>query len=261
MKSLRLNGLIFIALFYSLSAWGQKSIQDSSITLASIGLVYNGSIPGGHLDDRFGFTNQIGADFTLKFKKNFYLSTGARFLFSSQVREDVARNVTDLIGSPETGYTHQAIGADGKYYHVRFWERGFTIPLVAGKIFPVLSKHNPNSGVFVELGAQFIQHKVRIDVVGENVPQLADEYKPGYDRLTNGIGVVESFGYRYFSNKKLINFQIGFEFSQNFTRSRRDFNYDLGYQDKTKRIDLLHGFRVGWVFPIYKDAAEDLFYF
>lgn len=261
MKSLKLSGLIFLLACLAQGLQAQKSIRDSTISLFNIGFVYNGSGPGGDLAERFGFTNQIGMEATYKLNNNFYFTGGFRFLFGNTLRERVAAGVTQLVGSDDTGFGVQAIGADGRFYQVRLWERGFVIPLTAGKIFSINPKHNPNSGIFVEAGAQFIQHKVKIDVVGGGVPNLAGDYIPGYDRLTNGIGIVEALGYRYYSNKKLLNFQVGFEFSQNFTESRRDFNFDLGRRDDRKRMDLLYGFRIGWVFPIYQDAAtEDYFY-
>lgn len=211
--------------------------------------------------ERFGFTNQIGLEACYKLDNNFYFSFSPRFLFGNTVRERIAASVTTLVGSEETGYSTQAIGADGRFYQVRLWERGIVFPLTVGKIIPIFPKHNPNSGLFVEAGAQFIQHKVQIDVVGGGVPHLAGEYQAGYDRLTNGFGVVEAIGYRFYSNKKLLNFHFGFEFSQNFTESRRDFNFDLGRRDDRKRMDLLYGFRIGWVFPIYQDAATDDYYY
>ena len=256
MKSFRLSGAILILLLFYLNGLGQKSIRDSSIVLTNMGLVYNGSGTGGDLADRFGFTNQIGLEVGLKFANNFYLNSGVRFIVGRDVRERVAENVTEEIGSPETGYSTMSLGADGRYYQVRFWQRGYTIPLTVGKIFHVVKRHNPNSGLFVEAGGQFIQHKIKLDVVGGNVPQLANEYLPGYDRLTNGLGLVQAVGYRLYSNNKLINFHFGLEASQNFTASRRDYNYDLGYKDSRKRVDLLFGFRVAWIIPIYQDAAN-----
>lgn len=262
MKTLKLSGLIFLFMaFGSAHLMAQKSIRDSTISLFNIGLVYNGFGPGGDLADRFGYTNVVGLEACYKLRNNFYFQTGPRFIFGNTVRERIAAGVTSLVGSPDQGFSVQAIGADGRFYQVRLWERGIIVPLAVGKIFPITPRHNPNSGIFVELGAQFIQHKVQIDVVGNPVPYLAGDYLKGYDRLTNGIGIMQAFGYRYYSNRKLLNFQVGFEFSQNFTQSRRDFNFDLGYRDDRQRRDLLYGFRVGWIFPIYQDAATEDYYY
>ncbi len=260
MKSPALIWLILGLLFLPQLASGQQNIQDSTISFAWTSLGYIGSGPGGDLDDRFGFTSHLMIEGGYKFRSNFYFTGGVEFLFGNRINEPVAQAITSLNGTPQTGYVQQAIGADGVWYDIRMYQRGFIIPVRLGKIIPIVKTHNQNSGLFVELGAQFIQHKVRIEVVGDNVPQLANEFIPGYDRLTNGIGITEAIGYRYHSNRKFINFQIGLQLSQNFTQSRRDWNYDYGRKDETKRIDLLNGFRVGWIFPIYQSVDTRAYY-
>ena len=241
-------------------AFGQQNIQDSTINFGWISMGYIGSGPGGDLDDRFGFTSHLMIEGGYKFKSNFYVTGGAEFLFGNRINEPIAQGITSLNGTPETGYLQQAIGADGRWYNVTMFQRGFIVPIRFGKLIPIVKTHNQNSGIFVELGGQFIQHKVRINAEGDNVPQLANEFLPGYDRLTNGIGLTEAFGYRYHSNRRLINFQIGIHLSQNFTQSRRDFNYDYGFKDERSRMDMLNGIRVGWIFPIYQSVDTRAIY-
>lgn len=261
MKSLKASLLIFGLLLLAKPLLGQKSIRDSSVTLPYITLGYNGLVPGGDLADRFGFTSAMVIEGGIKFKNNFYVQTGMRPIFGSDVKERVAEDVTFLVGSEENGFAVNAIGADGLFYEVRFFQRGYMIPLIFGKSFSIFPNHNKNSGLYVELGAQFIQHKVRVEVIGQNVPHLAQEMIPGYDRLSNGFGAVQGIGYRYFGNNKFLNFQVGLDLSQNFTQSRRDFNFDYGFKDERQRLDLLYGFRVAWVFPIYRDAdTREYFY-
>lgn len=260
MKSSVLIWFIFGVFLFPQVLFGQKNIQDSTISVPFLSMGYIGSTPGGDMDDRFGYTGSLFIEGGLKHKSNFYVSGGVEFLFGNRINEPIAQAITSINGTQATGLNIQAIGADGRWYTIRFSERGWIVPLRVGKLFPVIKKHNSNSGLFVEAGAQFIQHWVKIEVVGDNVPQLSNEFIPGYDRLTNGIGITEAFGYRYFSNRRLINFQLGFHFSQNFTASRRDFNIDLGRKDTRQRMDLLSGFRVGWVFPIYQSVETRGYY-
>jgi len=261
MKSLKTSLLIFVFGLLAIGVQAQKSIQDSSITLPYVLLGYQGSVPGGDLADRFGYTNAMEIEAGIKFKNNFYLQTGIRPWFGSDVKERIAEDVTFLVGSEANGFNVNAIGADGLFYEVKFFQRGYTIPFVIGKQFRVLENNNPNTGIYLELGTQFIQHKVRIEVIGQNVPHLGADMTPGYDRLTNGFGAVQGLGYRYFGNNKFVNFQIGVDVSQNWTQSRRDFNFDYGFQDTRQRMDLLYGFRVAWIFPIYRDADTREYYF
>lgn len=249
-----------IALGFS-AAFGQKSIRDSSITMGMLGITYQIGQPGGDLMERFGLTNQVGGEFGVKLSNNFYGYAGAKFLFGGNVREAVARNIVQVFGNDSTGYSTMALGADGRFYTVRFFERGITIPFAVGKIFPLSKKGNRNSGIYLEVGGQFIQHKIAIQAIGDNVPNLSKPYLKGYDRLTNGFGVTEGIGYRYFGNNLFTNFAVGLDFSQNFTKSRRDLNFDTGEQDTANRLDLLYNIKVSWTFPIYRSAPESEYYY
>lgn len=253
--------LVFFALgFVCMGIHAQKSIQDSSISMGHISAVYSAAAPGGDFADRFGMTHLIGGELGYKLASGFYCSVGLKFLFGNVVKEAVAGNVVQVIGSDSLGYQTMALGADGRFYSVRFFERGLVAPFLVGKIFP-LGKKNLNSGLYVEVGGQFIQHKISIQAVGDNVPYLSKPYLKGYDRLSNGIGIVEGVGYRYFGNNRFTNFFLGVELSQNFTQNRRDLNFDTGVRDDSKRMDLLFGLKVGWTFPIYRTAPEREYYY
>ena len=145
----------------------------------------------------------------------------------------------------------QIIGLDGLFAEVRVFERGYHISTTFGKIFS-FRKPNPNSGIMVTAGPGFIQHKIRIEPIGNTVPQLEDEYLKGYDQLTNGLELRECIGYAYFSNVQLVNFFFGFEFIQGFTENRRDHNFDNPEHTEGKRLDLMYGIKLGWVLPLYK---------
>src|SRR5690606_34872644 len=107
----------------------------------------------------------------------------------------------------------------------------------------------------------FFQHKIDFEVDETVVPQLNKDYKKGYDRLTNGFMITQFVGYAFFDAKKRINLYAGFEFSQAFTQNRRPWNFDQFLQDDTKRVDLLSGFRIGWILPLYPKSTEQFFYY
>ena len=260
MKSLKRHLVFFVFLASATGLHAQKSMQDSSITFANLGIVFGGAVPAGDLAERYGYSNVVGGEVGVKFKNRLYLHAGGRFLFGSDVQERIAGNITFLVGSNETGYTPMIIAADGRRTEVRLYERGIVIPVVAGYQLPFLGI-NPNSGLYVEAGGQYIRHKVRIEVPGNTVPGLFGDYTKGYDRLSSGFGLVEGIGYRLHSNSRLVNFTLGIECSQNFTRGRRDIQFDTGLPDKGKRIDMMFGFKAAWVFPIYQSAPDDLYYY
>lgn len=256
MNSLKTRLLFFALVLCGMTLSAQKSMRDSSITFPYVGILYGGAIPGGDLADRFGWSNMIGPEVGIKLKSNWYVQGSCRFLFGNRVRERIAENITEPIGSPEQGYSMMALGNDGRYYQVRFWERGVVVPVIAGKLFHLLG-HNDNSGFYLEAGGQFIQHRVRVEAVGDAVPGLSEDYRKGYDRMTLGVGLVEGFGYRLHSSSSLTNFIIGVEASQNWTQGMRSYQYDTGAPGDAKRLDLLWGFKLAWIFPIYQSAPED----
>ena len=132
-----------------------------------------------------------------------------------------------------------------------------------GKVFPhLLGKKktigpNENSGIIVTGGVGMLMHKIHITGTS---PQLTEEYKKGYDRLTFGVATSEFVGYFHMSNNRMLNFYFGVEFVQGWTVNRRGYNFDEMSTDTEKRLDHLSGFKVGWVLPLYKRVADE-FYF
>jgi hypothetical protein len=208
--------------------------------------------PGGDLADRFGNNYNVGGTFQWKTKKNWLFGIDGNFMFGEDVKEN---NVLQKISTSE-GFI---IGQDGYYADVYLYERGFMFSAKAGKIFPVIGP-NPNSGLVATLGAGLLQHKIRIEDKGNMAPQLNDDYKKGYDRLTNGLSITEFIGYINFSNHRLVNFMAGLEFTQAFTQNRRNYNFDTMERDDKSRLDLLFGVRVVWLITFYKRMPKEFYY-
>ncbi len=210
--------------------------------------------PGGDLADRFGnnFSLGTGADLITD-KGNWLFGAGFAYLFGGEVREDVLAGLRTPEGA--------IIGNDRSYASIELRERGFYAGAHIGKLFS-LGLPNPRSGIRATVGAGLLQHKIRIqDDPFRKVPQLDENYKKGYDRLSNGLALAGFIGYQVLSMNKRANFYGGFEFTRGFTMSRRDFNFDTRAKDETKRADLLFGVRVGWVIPIYfGKAAGEVYY-
>lgn len=245
--------LLFFTTGFSFQSNAQVSIKDSSVFAPMVCASYGFQFPAGDLAKRFGQNSNIGLSFLIKDKKSFVYGISGTYLFGNKLRED---GILDSINTS----TGQIINASGEFAEVRLFERGFSAHLHFGKLFSVLSP-NPNSGILVTAGAGFLQHKIRIDDIGNNSPQLSKEYRKGYDRLTNGFSTTQFLGYVFLSNKRLVNFYGGFEFIQAFTQSRRSWDFDLMRRDTQKRFDMLYGFRLGWILPLYKKAPDKYYYF
>ncbi len=245
--------LLFLILFASGKIFAQGSIRDSSIAMHIAGMGYSFQLPGGDMADRFGWNSMIEGSYSYKLKSSWMLSLNGGFIFGNQLKETgILKNLLNENGS--------ILGDDGQFADVRMFERGYVISAAAGKIL-TWKKPNPNSGLLLSAGPVFIQHKIRIETIGNTIPQLDKEYKKGYDRLTNGVGLHEIIGYYYFGNKYLVNFYFGFEFIQAITKNRRDYNFDTMSRDDKTRLDLLFGIRAGWMLPVYKKAPQKYYYY
>jgi hypothetical protein len=245
--------LFILLCFVSLSSQGQVSIQDSTINLSHINLTFKGLSPGGDLADRFGFSPTVGFEVGHKRASNWYAQAGFLLLLAGRIKED---SILRGISTP-SGFI---INNNGLPTEVRQRQEGFIIPFSVGKIFSIIPKHNPNSGLYVELGGQFIQHKILFQPIEGPIAALSTEYKKGYDRLTNGFGLRQGIGYKYFSNSGYFNMSIGLDLSQHLTQNRRSVNMDTGMADTSQRLDLLAGFTVSWSWLIYQKAPPKYYY-
>lgn len=231
----------------------QSGIKDSLIAFPLLGVNYGYYFPGADMADRFGNNSMLTGQALYKTRRNLVYGITGGFLFGNEVNEPgLFKAITN-----SDGYIQ---GLDGLYAEVRTYQRGYHISATAGKIIS-WKKPNPNSGVLLMGGVGFLQHKIRIEVVGNTVPQLRNDYLKGYDRLTNGVALHEFIGYIYFSNRQLVNFYAGFEALQGFTEGRRDYNFDDPTNVHDKRLDLLYGFRFGWVIPLYKKKPKAYYFY
>jgi hypothetical protein len=240
---------IFVCLAVQMDA--QALVKDSCITFSFLGIGAGIHVPSGDMAKRFGNDAAVQGVFAIKNKHNYTLSAQSAFIFGNKIYE---QNVLDPIATQQG----TVIDKDGRLAEIRFYERGYHIALSVGKIFS-FKKPNPNSGIWVTLGGGFLQHKIRIENIGNTVVELSPQYLKGYDRLTNGAELHEFVGYVYFGNKRLINFFAGFESLQAFTQSRRDFDFATMSKDTKKRMDILSGFKFGWVLAFY--TKPDKFYY
>lgn len=231
----------------------QEDISEGKIRVPIINLNVGFHLPGGDLAERFGSSSMFGMGFQMKNEKNFYWGFDATAIAGSNVKED---NIIDII----TADSLDIIDVNGHTASIRFWERGAQTQLVLGKIIPVLGP-NENSGIFLQGGFGYLYHKIRIEDIGNQSPQLNADMRKGYDRLCMGFTTSQFVGYRHFSNNHKVNFFVGVEFIQAFTQDVRqyDYNAQMAYEDK--RVDLLSGLKFGWTFPLYEKSDNQYYYY
>ena len=243
--------LFYLSIFIlSLKLTAQVSIKDSSVYTPMLGFSYGYYISAGDMSKRFGNNSSVALNIDFKTINYWTLGINGSYFFGNDIKE----SLFDSIDSPG-GYI---INRGGEFADIRMFERGFTVSGTIGRMIH-FNKPNPNSGILLNVGFGFMQHKIRIETIGNNVPQLSKQYKKGYDRLSNGFLLSENIGYLYLSNNRLVNFYFGLECMQGFTRSRRSYDYELMRKDTQKRVDVLYGAKIAWILPLYKKAPKEFY--
>lgn len=226
----------------------QRSIRDTSLFIVPITASYALQAPSGDMAERFGTNSNVALSVATKFKSNYLLGLEGGFMFGNNIREEgVLRGITGPSGI--------ILDREGKEAEVLLFQRGYSIFAVAGKLMSVAGP-NPNSGILLKLGVGYMRHKLRLESQNNEVPQLEGDYVQGYDRLAAGPAGMLFVGYQHLSNRRLINFMLGFEMQLGFTEPLRAFNFDTGRRESGTRFDGLTGLRVGWILPIYRQNDE-----
>lgn len=230
-----------------------KAQMDSTIAVPLVGIHIGGQIPSFDLAQRFGANLNAGGAFMFKTKKNWIFGLQAGYMFGQNVKD------TTLLQNLKTedGFITENAGYPAD---LRITERGLGIHITAGKVFKFLSA-NKNSGLLVNIGAGYLQHKINLFDAQQTIAAVNKEMKYGYDRLTAGFSLSQFIGYLYLSENRLANFYFGFECQQAFTKSLRKLNYDTGLPDTKQRFDMLTGFKFGWILPLYKKTPNDFYYY
>jgi hypothetical protein len=243
--------VVFMVLLPSICC-AQSNKPDSIIRVPMISVSYSYQLPAADMARRFRANSNVGVHFFWKTKKNILWGAEWSMIFSKSPRE------SEMLDSIKTS-NGNIIDRNGEYALIRLYERGHTACLRVGKMFP-LSRRNPNSGLFFLLSAGYMQHKIRIDEIGRRTPQLSPDYKKGYDRLTSGLLTGISAGYMLITNNRYLNGFLAADFWPAFTQSRRSINFDTMTRDTQKRLDILYGFRLGFILPLYPKVPNEFYY-
>lgn len=245
--------LFYFVIFFNISLlFSQQNVKDSTIKTSGISLGFSYQIPQNDLAERFGNYSNIEVSFFKKYKSNFEWSINGSYLFSRNVTEPYL--LSNLITSEGI-----IINSGGNPAQVSIEQRGFTSTAGISKIFPLLA-NNPNSGIKIKAEIGYLWHKIKIEELDNTVAALTKDKLKGYDRLTGGLLLKQGIGYQFMSNNQMVNFYVGFEFGQGFTKSLRGYNYDTASFDTGKRNDNYYGVRISWMIPFYKRTAKE-FYF
>lgn len=245
--------LLVACLVLKLDAKAQDSSKTKSEAIPFIRFQYSFLNPAGDFEERYGASHSVGGALGHKLKSNWQFEIEGSYHFGNQINS--SNFLSEIINS-----TGDVTDADGELVKLVYELRGLSIYASAGKLFNWIGK-NPNSGILIQAGIGFFQHKTKIDYRDGEVFQLTDNMLKGYDRLHTGLSTRQFIGYQHFGKRNLVNFYFGFEFEESFTKNRRKFNYDSRSFDTSQKLDFLYGFRFGWMIPFRSRESEEFYFY
>jgi hypothetical protein len=207
--------------------------------------------PWGENSFRYGINSGIEFMYHYKTKSNWAFGVFNSVLLGNTVRED------SILKSIETpgGFV---LTRDGYFGDVRLYQRGIYAGLSLNKTFVTNPKY-PNSGILVYGKLGYLQNKIRIQNISNDVPQVSKTYKRGYDRLRGGPALSVGLGYQSIRSAGRLNWFMGAEMSIAQTYDLRSVHFDQSIQNPTQ-IDGFVGIRAGVILPFFKNKAERYYY-
>jgi hypothetical protein len=245
--------IVFFAFFSTLNAQPFRTLPKK-FTPLSISATFGTQMPSGDLAARFGNNLCVGIGIEYAtIPSGWVFNIESNYIFGNTVKENVLKLIQTTDGN--------IISDLNTYADVSLRERGLYTGVTIGKIFKLHDNGNRFGGIRFTLGGGWLYHKIRIQDNQDAVSQLSGVYARGYDRFTAGIATTQFLGYQIISRDRTINFFIGLEAIEGFTKNQRGFNFDTGIRDELKRIDILYGVRVGWQLALFTNQkAEEIEY-
>lgn len=249
--------LISVCFLIGVSSYAQNTTPPDEKSFLKIGMTnlsfgYGIEVPFGDMSDRFSRNLKFTLGAERITKSNWIYGLEFAYMFGDTVKEDVLSNLRLA--------NNEILGADNAYADAFTRERGVFIGLNFGKLIPF--NQNTRSGLRITAAGGILAHYVRIQDEASSLPQIEGDYLKGYDRLTRGLALRQFIGYQHVSENKRVNFYIGLEFTQGFTKHVREVNFDTGLStSKERRFDGLVSLKAAWILPFYDDYVdEEVFY-
>lgn len=246
--------LLILFIFIKSIVFAQKKGDDLSNKIFNFQFIYNGQFPSGDWEKMYGVSHGLGFGVNYKSQTNWLFSAESSFMLSSNLK-----NTADLVNlTNSNNYTFNS--NSGTPATVDLSMRGFNAFGRIGKIIPV-SRFNKNHGILLQIGAGYLMHYLNFNIPQNTVAQLNEENQRGYDRLHGGLAINQFIGYYFHSESRLLNFYVGLDFAQAYTKNLREYNYDTRQYDLNSKQDNYTAFRFAWMIPIYLSSKTEEFNF
>ncbi len=213
---------------------------------------YKMGTPSGDLSKRYGQHLGIGGSLGFQpFNNSLCFGVGASYFFGNTLKEDV---LTPF----RTSFNGQLIGSDQYLAELKLRERALLIQGFVSLLLPLFSQEHVQQGLRFQLGAGYLEHKIRFVDDARALPQFTSDFKKGLDRLCNGIALIPSISYESLSRKGRLSYAAGIEALFGFTESRRSLNYDTGLSDLgIARNDIMINLKIAIFLPFYNSAQPE----
>lgn len=247
--------ILILLLAFVLAGFASEAQSDSDgsdspwlkVGMTNFSVGYGWEFPLGDLADRFDDNLKFTVGLERITASDWIYGVEFAFMFGDTVKEDVL--------APLRLSNNEVLGADNAYADVFMRERGMFLGANFGKLIRL--GRNSRSGIRITGAAGLLAHYIRIADEASSTPQIEGAYLKGYDRLTRGLAFREFVGYQHISQDKRVNFYIGLEFTQGFTRHVRAFDFDTGLpSDQSGRFDGLISLKAAWILPFYDDYQD-----
>ena len=212
--------------------------------------------PMGDLKNYFKNNFAVGPGFTFKAKSNWTIGFHFDYMFGADLRDSTYFNGTLANDNGIVIDGNGLVSPGGITAEGRYW----SLMADVGKIIPV--DRWKNSGIWLRLGAGYFSHKIRVDDVSKQYPQLDDNYTKGYDRRSGGFVLNQFIGYQFIRKNRMLNFFVGVEFHEMWTKPNRNYIFFEGpTADMPYKFSGLIGIKAGWNIPLYEKKTTTTFYY
>ncbi|PHI20817.1 hypothetical protein CEQ90_05495 [Lewinellaceae bacterium SD302] len=243
--------LLFICCFLTLSAQGLAGSRNLEKGIL-LNFSYGPTVTSGDLADRFGnmASIEVGVDYTPE-DSGWLFGVVGQYLFGTTVKEDVLSGLRLSNGI--------VVGNQRSAAEMQLRSRGYFLGVRVGRI--VSFGENKRSGIKIGLGGGVLSHRIRLqEDANQDVNQIINDYKKGYDRLTEGPALYQFIGYQHMSMNGRVNVFIGAELIEGFTSSQRSYDFNTASSLEGNRLDIIAGLRAGLILPIFIGEGEEIFY-
>tara|TARA_B100000900_G_scaffold283697_1_gene243025 strand:+ start:516 stop:1247 length:732 start_codon:yes stop_codon:yes gene_type:complete len=213
----------------------------------------NYHIPSEFFAELFENNPSIGTSFFIEKENNIFYGIEANYLFGNNIKNE------SLILSEIKNHDGSIIASDGYFANINFSRRGFSSNIFTG--YALHFNKTNLSGIYFSLGGGYINQKILIDTKNENIPQLNEEYKKGYDSANDGIFGKLSINYKYYRKKGGIQISAGFYNSVARVKRLNTYIFNENINDDSFHIGSEFGFNLGLIIPVSKINQEEFHYY